>query len=62
MDTIIYFFGNNFCSLLNSLGGSVLSSKISCGWDNYDIGLYLIIFLAFFFFGGGFFFFGNDRD
>lgn len=62
MDNIIYFVGNKFCSVLNSFGGSILSNKVGCGWDNYDIGLYVLIFLIFFFFGGGFFFFSSEKD
>ena len=49
MDNIIYFVGNKFCSLLNSFGGSILSNKVGCGWDNYDKGLYVLIFLQFFY-------------
>ena len=63
MDDVIYSFGNGLCSLLGDLGGIVLSNKIGCGYNNYDIGLFALIFGLFCLFGGGgFFFFGGGKD
>ena len=58
MDKYIYQIGDAFCSLLEKIGLYKLNITVGCnGYDNYNIGLFVIIFLFFLIFGRGFFVF-----
>tara|TARA_B100000315_G_scaffold73391_1_gene66970 strand:+ start:770 stop:961 length:192 start_codon:yes stop_codon:yes gene_type:complete len=63
MDKIIYSIGNGTCSIMDWVGLVKLGSMIGCNsYDNYNIGLYTIIFLIVLMSGGFFGIFGGGED
>ena len=58
MDKYIFQIGDIFCLTLEKIGLNKLNIMIGCNiYDNYNIGLFVIIFLIFLLFGRGFFIF-----
>lgn len=63
MDKFINSIGNQSCSFMDLIGLNKLKLILGCNtYDNYTIGLYTIIFMAFLMSGSGFFFFGGRED
>ena len=63
MDKFVYSIGDGTCSLMDLVGLNKLQSMIGCNsYDNYNIGLFTIIFLIVLTSGGFFGFFGGGED
>ena len=63
MDKFIFIIGNGTCSFMDLVGLDKLKSMIGCNsYDNYNIGLFTIIFLIVLISGGFFGFFGGGED
>lgn len=61
MDKYIFQTGDIFCLALEKIGLNKLNIMIGCNkYDNYDIGIFVIIFLVFLIFGRGFFIFWKE--
>jgi len=58
MDKYIFQTGDLFCLALEKIGLHKLNIMIGCNtYDNYNVGIFVIIFLVFLIFGRGFFIF-----
>ena len=61
MDKYIYGIGDYTCSLMEEVGLVKLKYMLGCNpYDNYTIGLFIIIILIFMISGGGFFGFSGS--